>query len=67
MAPANGSVVITANETRYSETARYSCDVGYEITVGDWNRTCGDDGDWSGVQPVCTIKGKYVNMLCPLS
>lgn len=43
------------NRTSYGAIARYSCDMNYTL-VGEENRTCGDDGNWSGIQPQCLCK-----------
>ncbi len=49
----------------YETTAVYQCDPGYEITSGDRERTCTDDGDspdnqWSGSAAVCS--GTYLQL-----
>ena len=33
--------------------ATYSCQEGYQLTLGDNVRTCGVLGDWRGRQPLC--------------
>ncbi|XP_073975480.1 CUB and Sushi multiple domains furrowed [Rhodnius prolixus] len=48
----HGSVTLVNNRTSYGAIARYSCDMNYTL-VGEENRTCGDDGNWSGIQPQC--------------
>ena len=40
------------NATTYSSTARYSCNVNFEL-VGTDLRQCQLDGTWSGAVPVC--------------
>ena len=49
--PANGQVSHTA-ETRFGETATYSCDPGYTL-VGGSTRICQATGNWSGRAPTC--------------
>ena len=47
----NGKVILT--NLTYGNTARYECDVGYILENGDNDRMCGEDGDWTGIQPTC--------------
>ena len=47
--PGNGTVDVSGN--RSGDTAVYSCNVGF--TLDGENRTCGDDGQWSGSEPTC--------------
>ena len=35
--------------------AQYECAPGWELETGDLDRTCGQDGSWSGTEPVCVI------------
>ncbi|KAG8224127.1 hypothetical protein J437_LFUL001821, partial [Ladona fulva] len=51
-APANGNLRFDENRTSYGAVAMYSCDKNYTIS-GHANRTCGDDGKWSGEEPEC--------------
>ena len=53
--PVNG-VVNTSAGTTYTEVANYTCDIGYNL-VGDNQRNCMANGQWSGSAPVCNIKG----------
>ncbi|XP_053375876.1 furin-1-like [Mercenaria mercenaria] len=46
-------VVVTY--TQEGVIAKYSCYEGYLYTEGDLTRTCGDDGVWTGSEPVCDI------------
>ena len=48
--PANGNVELSGRTP--GSTATYSCVRGYRL-VGDETRTCQDDGEWSGREPVC--------------
>lgn len=51
--PVNGMVDVTS--TLHGGIARYSCNTGYTID-GPNNRTCGDQGMWSGTEPSCQSK-----------
>ena len=48
--PSNGQVTLTG--TTFGSTATYECDSG-SILVGSLERTCQDDGNWSGTDPTC--------------
>lgn len=37
--------------TLLGSIATYACDLGYDLVGGDALRTCGSDGDWSGIEP----------------
>ena len=50
VAPASGSVNSTGNLE--GDTVTYSC-IERCILIGDANRTCQPDGNWSGIQPEC--------------
>ena len=50
-APSNGKVFAPRNE--YGAKARYSCNPGYRLTLGDEQRQCQSDGTWSGTEPTC--------------
>ena len=39
------------------QNATYTCNHGYDI-IGDRIRTCTENGNWSGSEPYCQIKGK---------
>ena len=40
--------------------ATYMCDPGYDLVGGDAVRTCGSDGNWSGMEPTnCQRKLQY--------
>ena len=47
----------------------YTCDVGYTHKSGDLERTCQDNGEWSGVLPVCEGRQKHfqVKLLCDVT
>ena len=49
--PANGMVAMTAST--FDSTANYSCIGGYEL-VGNSQRICQADGQWSGSEPTCS-------------
>ena len=53
VAPANGNLVLSGNT--FGETASYTCDTGF-ILEGYSTLTCGGDGQWSGILPVCNRK-----------
>ncbi|XP_052076547.1 sushi, von Willebrand factor type A, EGF and pentraxin domain-containing protein 1-like isoform X2 [Mytilus californianus] len=44
--PTNGSY-------NYLDKITYSCNIGYEVQSGNLERTCQDDGSWSGSPLVC--------------
>ena len=48
--PANGQVVL--NGTLFGSIATYTCDPGF-ILVGDVERMCQANGEWSGTEPTC--------------
>lgn len=50
-------------ENNYAETtvATYTCNSGYGRN-GDDERTCGNDGEWTGGAPTC--EGKHNNSPC---
>ena len=48
--PLNGQVTLT--DTTVGSTATYECDSGFTL-VGNEERTCQDDGTWSGTDPTC--------------
>lgn len=47
---------VTKTGTDYKDTATYVCNEGYHLEGGDLNRTCIEDGVWSGDPPVCNGK-----------
>ncbi len=51
----NGGVELTG--TFVGATATYTCITGY-ILVGNSQRTCQDNGDWSDSEPSCRSKGE---------
>lgn len=53
--PVNGMVDVTS--TLHDGTATYTCNNGYTID-GPSNRTCGNQGMWSGVEPSCQSKSR---------
>lgn len=58
--PVNGRVLFVS--TIFRATAIYSCTAGFEL-VGVAQRVCTADGVWSGVEPVCQRKKKYIQQL----
>ena len=40
----------------FGESVTIICDVGYYISSGDDERTCQNDGNWSGTEPICSSK-----------
>ncbi len=55
-------IVYSSNTTEpydYETTAVYECDIGYEVTSGDSERTCTEsgmnsEGIWNGTIPTCS-------------
>ena len=47
--PDNGIVDVSGNQP--GDTAVYTCNDGF--TLDGENRTCGQDGKWSGSEPTC--------------
>ncbi|VDI66532.1 CUB and sushi domain-containing protein [Mytilus galloprovincialis] len=46
---------ISTTGNKYQDTVTYTCNTGYELTSGNLVRTCMENKNWSGNQPVCTI------------
>ena len=44
----------------------YRCISGFEI-VSDDRRTCLDDGQWSGAEPICQRKQSGAEHICKVS
>ncbi len=55
--PDNG--MVDTSMTTEGSTATYTCNTGYNISPGD-TRTCQANGTWSGSEPTCDRKFKYV-------
>ena len=53
-APTNGAV--NDSLTTYQSVATYQCNTGYNL-IGESDRTCQADGNWSGVEPICQSNG----------
>ena len=53
--PAGGSVSIAAGTT-FGSTAEYNCNIGF-LLIGNLERTCQSDGQWSGMEPTCVPSG----------
>ena len=47
----NGKVILT--NLTYGNNVTYECDIGYKLEDGNNGRMCGEDGDWTGIQPTC--------------
>ena len=41
------------------DTISYECEAGYGLKSGSQQRTCGQDGQWSGNPPVCGNTEKH--------
>ena len=54
VAPSNGRLEI-AGPGGYEDVATYSCDTGFNL-VGMSERSCQNDGTWSGHEPTCKSK-----------
>ena len=50
--------IITIPHTQYQSVITYSCGYGY-ILIGDRNRTCQENGLWSGQSPRCAGNIRY--------
>ena len=63
----NGTVRVDGNQPRLEgDTAEYSCNSGYQLN-GTQNRTCGEDGQWSGQEPRCkNFVGYIINLFYSL-
>ena len=65
-----GSVIIPHGVACYNGTisgsiVSYHCDDGFTIdNVGNTNRVCLSDGNWSGEEPECLAKGNHVCDIC---
>ena len=61
MPPTIGHGAVIINETTLLSTAKYKCDTGYQLLPkeGSCERTCLDNGEWSGQDPKC-VPGKSV-------
>ena len=59
--PVNG--VVAVNDTVEGSIANYICDEGFSPD-GPVDRTCGSDGMWSGVPPMCEGERAFHLCLC---
>lgn len=41
--------------TTFNSEARYTCNSGY-VRIGNENRFCGSNGEWTGIPPTCIGK-----------
>ena len=55
--PVNGQIIISGST--FGSTATYECDAGY-VLVGGEERTCQENGQWSGTAPSCICKFIYL-------
>jgi len=63
-APANGGIDCSLGGNEQADpgdTCTFTCDDGYQIS-GSTRRTCGDDGNWSGMNPTC-MEGTYEELV----
>ena len=51
-------VVMETTSTTVGSQATYICVEGYEVTAGNIEITCQEDGKWSGQALTCSIIGK---------
>ena len=51
--PLNGQVILSGTE--FGSFATYKCDAGLNL-VGNVERLCQENGEWSGADPVCTVQ-----------
>ncbi len=49
-----GNATISGNNYNYGNIFTYMCHADFELTSGNLNRTCGEDGNWTGNPPVCS-------------
>lgn len=57
--PANGEVEV--NRRTPGGTASYNCDTGFMIDPASSNvRTCQQNGEWTGVDPVCKCESCHI-------
>ncbi len=67
--PANGMISYNMGTTSLrpvNTVATFTCVTGYTLTGGS-TRTCGSDGEWSGLAPVCRRKWNGLSTVCLLS
>ena len=65
--PGNGSVSTSNEQTTFGQVAVYSCHHGYDL-IGNRTRMCQQNGNWSGIVPVCQVKGKnYLYFQTPIT
>ena len=41
---------------QFGDVLTYTCNTGYNHSMGDLVRTCQNDGEWTGVLPACPSK-----------
>ncbi len=58
--PDNGIVDLTG--INVGSRATYSCDKGFDLTGGQFIRTCQPNGQWSGDAPSCESTYQYNNI-----
>ena len=55
--PENGRVLLST--TLFGSAATYECDTGFNL-IGDMERTCQENGQWTGGAPTC--EGILINI-----
>ncbi|KAH3782518.1 hypothetical protein DPMN_160435 [Dreissena polymorpha] len=56
--------IVTAPETTLGNVATYSCNDGYNATIGNKERICNTDGKWSGQPLVCKYASSCSSSPC---
>ena len=54
----NGRLILSG--TGFRDTATYLCKEGFDL-IGDRQRKCGEDGEWSTSEPKCESEYNYNN------
>ena len=52
---------MSPHDTTFGSIATYVCDTGFNL-IGDMQRICQENEDWSGSEPIC--EGIISNVLC---
>lgn len=63
VAPTHGTV--SAMTADFGSSISYGCDAGYSLTGGSASRTCGADGNFSGLAPVCSANACTPDLVAP--
>ena len=54
--PNNGTINCSLGDDEvpsYEDTCSFTCNTGYELRTGNGNRTCQNNGSWSGDKTEC--------------